>query len=174
MRKSEHVIQNLTRICAFGKVTASTMSTTRTALKKSSIKPLRSRQFNRSSKVTMQQYQPMVKQEQEKLILWRDSNTMAVTRAVVQYRGRWKKFSTTYRCSQIRISLLWFERATSKSTTRSFLTFLKLSGRVFKLERTKRKVSLSKAFQSGLYAVPTKFTVYYKEVRFLGLLPQRK
>lgn len=164
MRESAHGTLSKTRICAYGKATASTMFMIKTALKKLFTRPQQSQLFNLYLRAITPQFWLMGRLEQVKLTLWRVLSTTEVTLVEVSCQGQWKRFFTIFRCSRIRTLLLWFVPAIYKFTTRSFPTCSKWRGPAFKLGRTKRKVSSWRDFLSGLSEVPMRSTASFKEV----------
>jgi len=62
----------------------------------------------------------MDKLGQVKLLLWKVLNIIRVTLREVLFQGQWKRYSDTFKMSQLKAPLSWFEHPTSKFTTKIY------------------------------------------------------
>ena len=127
---------------------------------------------NRSWRATTPLYWLMDRLVQVKLTLWKVSSIMGQTLAEVSCQGLWRKSFITFRCRVIKISLLWSGPVTYRFIMRSFQICWKLRDRRSRSGKTRRRVSLWRDFQSGLFAVQMRSIVCCREV--LCQEPQRR
>lgn len=174
MKENVPVTLNKTLIFVFGRAIALIMFTIKIVPKIVFTIIQLNLQSNQFQKGTMQLFLPMVKQGQEKLILWKVLNIMELILLVVLYLEVWRRYFSLFRCNQTKISLLWLEQVIFKFTMKSFLIYLKQREQVFRLGRIKKRVYSQKDYQNGRFVHLMKFIVFFKEVLFLVLQPPQR
>lgn len=112
-----------TLIYASGRATASTSCTTKTAHRRKYTSRLQSQLFNQCLRATTLLYWRTARPGLAKRTRWKVSSTMAKTRQEASCLEAWRKSFSLSKCSPTKTSRSWFERATSKFTTKSFQTY---------------------------------------------------
>lgn len=123
---------------------------TKDQLRSSFMKIQQSRALSVCLKVTTQPLLLMVKQELVRHIQWRALSTILVIHREVSFLDQWKKYSNSFKCNQVKIQRLWSELVISKFTMKSYQICSKSKEHLYRLERTRKRVSLLKDSANGL------------------------
>lgn len=139
MKERNKRILKWIHIYVFGKHLHLTMFMMKTQLRNSFMRTQPNKQSFLSWRDTMQLFWLMDRQEQERLIPWRDSSTMLVILKEVLFLEVWKRSSDSYRCNQVIILHSWWGHHTCKYIMKSYLICWRLIEPVYKSEKIKRR-----------------------------------